>query len=589
MDLFRKFDSSGDGQIAVAEFKAGLAELGFSPPEELFQLVMTALDSNHSGDLNLKEMDRSLRKAEKIAKAEGRSLEEAARKCGLNLNASTVSKEGAGYQRKRRSSVQAKKPTPVVADATDPLLMKVVDALNERKFRPSDYFRKWDISGDNSISAKELRIGLNELGVKVSEAEFASIMARIDKDASGDVSIVEFDKALKQVERTFKALGGQLNLPEVVAGVSSQGSDVRAVGYTSQSTELGVTHAKAAPPNPPIGGAVAPPSESEAVTRRRRHVMKKVASKPLTMGVAPSMCQPPHRETTPPLWASILGLPAAVDAATASAAEKSSVSVKQVFRSFSSLLLEDSYAVSVSSPVEERQRAEWCLKHLEKDMKLQQVKYRGLLMNPGKHMTSQCVVLAGVQGFLRFWPNGFFNPTQSSRFKSEHDLGGMRADSWCAVGLFMPPGTHFKVRFFVGEERSEPRDFYWSDGSMNQQIWMPHAKDPPKHLEDLVVGVEVFKNCRHLRPYEAKPLPLRSSPRSGVLPGHMGYSGAAQRSPRQLAPLAPMSPRMAQPDPAVGMNVRSDLGLALPSPRFMCHREIRRMPARCDVAQLLLS
>lgn len=270
--------------------------------------------------------------------------------------------------------------------------------------------------------------------------------------------------------------------------------------------------------------------------------------------------------------------------------EKSTVTVRKSLHPIG-----DSSAASLPAPVEERQRVEWHLKHLEMDLKLQQVKYKGLLMQPGRHIASQCVHLAGVQGFLRFWPNGYFNYTQSGRFKSEFDLGGMRADSWCAVGLFMPSGTHFKVRFFVGDERSEPRECYWSDGSLVRQIWMPDAKEPPQDLHDLVVGVEVFKNCRHLRPKEALPLPLRLSLHRGdTLMRCMEGELSPRKSPRESIPtvaLSPsMSPRMQRTEVNGALqNSRTELGLALPSPRFMCSEEMRRMPPRCNVARTLLS
>lgn len=288
---------------------------------------------------------------------------------------------------------------------------------------------------------------------------------------------------------------------------------------------------------------------------------KTAGDRPVTIGVAPSMCQPPPKPGTPPLWASILGIPAVLDTGRRSGAEKSSVSVRHISRNSSFFSAEEAPLVVLPSPVEEQQRVEWRLKHLERDMKLQRVSYKGLLIHPGKHIISQCISLAGVQGFLRFWPNGYFNWTQSKRFKSSHDLGGMRADSWCAVGLFMPPGTHFKVRFFIGEERSEAREVYWSPGEI-RQIWMPDAKEPPKSLEDLVVGVEVFKNCRHLRPNEAKPPSLRTSPRQALEKQRMGYMDA---SPRQLVLPVANSPRKS---PRLDLSHLTELALALPSPRF---------------------
>jgi hypothetical protein len=233
--------------------------------------------------------------------------------------------------------------------------------------------------------------------------------------------------------------------------------------------------------------------------------------------------------------------------------------------------------------MEECQRADWHLKQLTKDLKLVQVRYKGLLVHPGKHIASQCVSLAGVQGFLRFWPNGYYNFTQSKHFTSDFDLAGLHPDSWCAVGLFMPPGTHFKMRFFVGEEWSEPRECYWSEGSRVPEIWTPDAKEPPANLEDLVVGVEVVKNCRHLRPQEAKPLVTRSPRPEAPRLGH-GYMRQSPRENPSISP--PRAPRAQKADVNGAVRtLRTDLGLALPSPRFMCAAEMRRMPPLCDMAR----
>ena len=61
--------------------------------------------------------------------------------------------------------------------------------------------------------------------------------------------------------------------------------------------------------------------------------------------------------------------------------------------------------------------------------------------------------LAEVVVSDRFWPNGLFgNTTKKARMST--DLGGLNADSWCAVGLAMPEGTKLRFRLHVGPSLS---------------------------------------------------------------------------------------------------------------------------------------
>lgn len=86
----------------------------------------------------------------------------------------------------------------------DDVMRALVDSLAAKKMRATDLFKKIDTSGDGSLDAEELRGGLADLGFKASDAEFAVIMARVDKDGGGDVSLKEFDRAIKAAEKLPK-------------------------------------------------------------------------------------------------------------------------------------------------------------------------------------------------------------------------------------------------------------------------------------------------------------------------------------------------------------------------------------------------
>lgn len=101
----------------------------------------------------------------------------------------------------------------------DEVMRCLVERLAERRMRASDLFKKIDSSGDGLVDAEELKSGLADMGFKTTEAEFAVIMSRVDKDGGGDVSLKEFDRALKAAEK----LPPRKKVEEVVIPKKKQG------------------------------------------------------------------------------------------------------------------------------------------------------------------------------------------------------------------------------------------------------------------------------------------------------------------------------------------------------------------------------
>jgi len=81
------------------------------------------------------------------------------------------------------------------------LMKSVSDLLKKKRLRASDLFKKIDASGDGNVSGPELRTGLAELGFKLSDSDLANIMSVIDKDGGGEVSVKEFDRAIRAAEK----------------------------------------------------------------------------------------------------------------------------------------------------------------------------------------------------------------------------------------------------------------------------------------------------------------------------------------------------------------------------------------------------
>jgi len=85
------------------------------------------------------------------------------------------------------------------------VLLSILSTLNSRRVRAIDLFRKIDRSGDGCVSAEEFCGALLSMGIEPTDKEFEVLMARLDKDGSGDVTLKEFDRALKAVARETKS------------------------------------------------------------------------------------------------------------------------------------------------------------------------------------------------------------------------------------------------------------------------------------------------------------------------------------------------------------------------------------------------
>lgn len=162
-------------------------------------------------------------------------------------------------------------------------------------------------------------------------------------------------------------------------------------------------------------------------------------------------------------------------------------------------------------PWETSHIVEWRIEGLRIGQPGQPLVHAGTLVRPGASVASPPFRAAGVCGFLRFWPAGYWTESQRTRRTSEipgaeaaRSEGRCRppsASSWCCVGACLPRGSHLALRFFVGDEASERRECYWGEGTHVHQLWGPKSAAPPNELrrrgpEDatLVVGIEILRN-----------------------------------------------------------------------------------------------
>jgi hypothetical protein len=130
------------------------------------------------------------------------------------------------------------------------------------------------------------------------------------------------------------------------------------------------------------------------------------------------------------------------------------------------------------------------------------------VVRPGMSLASPPFRGAGVCGFLRFWPAGYWTEAQkrmkemvsAPHFKSDKSICGPYPmpppDAWCCLGCVLPAGTHLVLRFFAGDQKSEKREVFWHEGNFPGMLWSPEHLERPvlREGDSITVGVEIFRN-----------------------------------------------------------------------------------------------
>lgn len=119
-------------------------------------------------------------------------------KAGKTL-AAILQAERESEEELRRQREQAERAA--LESMTDGVLHAIFLKMEQKRIRAIDLFRKIDKSADGSVSLDEFREGLEWMGSMPSDKEYQAIMGRLDKDGSGGVTLKEFDRAIKAVER----------------------------------------------------------------------------------------------------------------------------------------------------------------------------------------------------------------------------------------------------------------------------------------------------------------------------------------------------------------------------------------------------
>lgn len=171
--------------LSRAELRRGLELVLGEITNEEFEIVMSSFDEDHSGSVNLKELEHAVRDGS----ANGSHISAAARLV-LSSHKTMHAESSRPHALTRRMSVDDGDEEFVIA--------ALRSALAHQHARVMDLFTKWDDDGSGEISLFEFRGGLALLGLDASLSVATTIFNSFDVDHNGKIDYTEMVHALKQ-------------------------------------------------------------------------------------------------------------------------------------------------------------------------------------------------------------------------------------------------------------------------------------------------------------------------------------------------------------------------------------------------------
>ena len=193
VDLVRSFDKNGDGLVSQREFRLVLPmlNLGKSYGSAEMDAVFGALDRDGSGFVDLKEMQKMLRKGADVTLA--KELQE---RCGeIEVEA------------RNRYSLRTEPTEAIKRELRLASVEELRDSLVSDAKRIIDLFRAFDINGDGKVTKAEFRAALPMLGFDASNGPnldlvFDAMDAQGKQD--GELEYEELERALRRTDIVLK-------------------------------------------------------------------------------------------------------------------------------------------------------------------------------------------------------------------------------------------------------------------------------------------------------------------------------------------------------------------------------------------------
>ncbi|CAK9096043.1 Calcium-binding mitochondrial carrier protein SCaMC-2 (Small calcium-binding mitochondrial carrier protein 2) (Solute carrier family 25 member 25) [Durusdinium trenchii] len=203
-ELIRKFQVDDQGTCDATAFRNALSDLGLDLADERFDSLVNVLDKECIGVSAGQPLAQRPDTQDRDAISEAG---DGTARVGDWLP--SEDKHGCLTERERRMNSHRRRPVQLEPmTRSDFVMANIKGVLNRRKIRSVEIFRFLDTNGNGGVSPEELARGLHRLGVhKLRDSELEEVVASLDTDRSGDISLTEFDKALRLAEKKARAEG----------------------------------------------------------------------------------------------------------------------------------------------------------------------------------------------------------------------------------------------------------------------------------------------------------------------------------------------------------------------------------------------
>ena len=206
VDLFREWDDDGSGCVSRKEFHVGMKQLGLDFPVTAMDTLYDEWDPDGSGHLELKELSKQLRRGNDVTLS-------AELQAGGAGEIVLKSENSTKLRTKKVDQRQSSMVQGINLDESKPVAQQLRAVLVAKAVRVIDLFREWDDDESGTVTKKEFRMGMKQLGVDFPKAAMDDLFNEWDPDGSGELSLREITKQLRR--------GNDVTLPSTKKGKSS--------------------------------------------------------------------------------------------------------------------------------------------------------------------------------------------------------------------------------------------------------------------------------------------------------------------------------------------------------------------------------
>ena len=195
LDLFREWDTNGDGEVSRKEFHEAMDHLGFEVPTAEVDKLFDEWDSGSKGSLGYKNLTKILKaKPAPLPSKLSTKLKAAGLASTVAKTVTMTPEEKEKAKRARMGGILG----DVDFDEAKPLAPQLREALQKHAIRVLDLFREWDANGDGQISKDEFQKAMPMLGMDLPVNDINDLFDQYDPDKSGVMEFAELQRMLRR-------------------------------------------------------------------------------------------------------------------------------------------------------------------------------------------------------------------------------------------------------------------------------------------------------------------------------------------------------------------------------------------------------